>query len=124
MLWCGHGRDAFAFTPVVAVVAPIRDRSVHLHGASLAVAAEEQPQRVIQTGLVGCGVALARIGFAAQPGALARGQLAGGVECAVAVFARLRATFQLFPRLAIANRPERRTITRRAVPPTLQNPTT
>src|SRR3546814_14777187 len=63
----GHGRDAFALTPVAAVVAPIRDRSVHLNGGSLAVAAEEQHPRILPPGLVRFGVDTSRTEVAAPP---------------------------------------------------------
>ncbi len=54
----------------------------------------------------------ARVQFAAQPGQLALGQLPGGVHGAVAERRRVGRPVQVFPCLAVADRPQRRQVER------------
>src|SRR3546814_1556219 len=75
--------------------------------------AQKQRQRVVQAGLTGSRIEPARIELAAQPGQLALGQLAGGVDGALAEFAGRHGAVQMLPGLAIPDRADRRQIQRR-----------
>src|SRR3546814_17976822 len=57
--------------------------------------AQKQRQRVVQAGLTGSRIEPARIELAAQPGQLALGQLAGGVDGALAEFAGRHGAVQM-----------------------------
>src|SRR3546814_14299116 len=70
--------------------------------------AQKQRQRVVQAGLTGSRIEPARIELAAQPGQLALGQLAGGVDGALAELAGRPGAVQILPGLDIPPRPARR----------------
>src|SRR3546814_17170346 len=74
---------------------------------------QKQRQRVVQAGLTGSRIEPARIELAAQPGQLALGQLAGGVDGALAEFAGRHGAVQMLPGLAIPDRADRRQLQRR-----------
>src|SRR3546814_14351275 len=75
--------------------------------------AQKQRQRVVQAGLTGSRIEPARIELAAQPGQLALGQLAGGVDGALAELAGRHGAVQMLPGLAIPDRADRRSEERR-----------